>query len=553
LLKALNLRKQALDRLIDQALWSQEARRLGIQVSEDEVAAAISGIPVFQTAGIFDPRRYQAVLSQNRMTAEQFEAMQEQAMLVEKLRLFIAGGVMVSDDEARQWYNWNDTSLRIDYVLFSPDNFEDIQPTPEEIESYYREHKDNYKSEVQLKAQYLKFSPDDYVADVIVSDERIGDYYETHAEEFNTPKTVEARHILFKVDPTAGDATSEAQRKKAEEVAARARDGEDFEELAKTHSEGPTRDRGGWLGAFRREDMVKPFSDAAFTMEVGEISDPVKTQFGWHVIKVEKINEAGFKALEEVREEIRAALTAAEAKNLAYDEAVAIYDNTVDGEQLAEALGDAGEKLQQTEFFGVQGPEGVANRTGFSQAAFKLDLLGISEIEDLGDGYYIIQTTEKMPAEIQELAEVEALIAADLTKEKQDQAAQAAAGEFLEQLKGGESLEDLAAAAGLSVSTTEFFKRTGAISGLGFERQISEAAFKLSAQDPLPDEAIKGSNGYYVVRLKDEKVPDAADFEAEKATIKDELINRKQVETFEAWLAKNKSESDISIQEGFID
>ena len=266
---------------------------------------------------------------------------------------------------------------------------------------------------------------------------------------------------------------------------------------------------------------------------------------------MEKKNAGGTRPLEQVKEEIRVTLKTAEAKNLAYDEAVAVFDSTLDGEPLSGTPEDTA--VQETEIFGRQGPQGVGDPVGFAQAAFKLDVLGISDITELGDGYYIIQVTEKMPSEMQPLKEVKARVTEDLRAEQRDKAAAAAAEELLGSLKKGESLEELAAAAGRKVVTTDYFKRTGSIPGLGFERQISEAAFELGEQKPIADTVVKGAQGYFVIRLKDKRMPDPEEFEKQKATIKDELIQRKQVKAFEAWLAKNRSESDIVIEQGFIE
>jgi peptidyl-prolyl cis-trans isomerase D len=553
LLKALNLRKQALDRLIDQALWSQEASKLGIQVSDEEVAAAISGIQVFQNAGVFDPRRYQAVLSQNRLTAEQFEAMQKKTMLIEKLNRLIAGGVMVSDDEAEQWYQWNDTSLQIEYVAFDPATFKNIELTPGQIQAYYEEHRENYKSEEQLKALYIRISPDDFRNEVAVSEERITEYYDTHLDEFKVPKTVEARHILLKVDPTADPETVETKRLEAEDLMNKAKSGYNFAELAASYSEGPTRDRGGLLGAFRREDMVKPFADAAFAMKAGEISQPVKTQFGWHVIKVEAINEAETRTLEEVREEITDRLATVEAKNIAYDEAVAVYDNTIDGQSLAETTGIENMEIHSTELFGRAGPAGLSNPSGFAQAAFKLGVNEISGIEDLGDANYIIQVTEKIPAAVQPIAAVQPQVEADLLQHQQEQAAEAAAREFLEAMKSGAKFEDLAASAGLSISTSGFFKRADSGAGSKIERSLSDAAFELNKDNPFPAEPVKGRDRYYAFQLKSSKTPDPEAFAKDKAETKKDLLRRKQNKTFQSWLAKIRAGSEISIQEGFIE
>ena len=131
------------------------------------------------------------------------------------------------------------------------------------------------------------------------------DYYEANPEQFKTPKTVEARHILIKVPRDADPDAVERARIKSLAIHKMAIEGKDFAELAKQFSEGPTKDKGGHLGTFKKETMVKPFADKAFSMKTGEISEPVRTPFGWHIIKVETINKAVARSLEESTAQIR--------------------------------------------------------------------------------------------------------------------------------------------------------------------------------------------------------------------------------------------------------
>ena len=140
--------------------------------------------------------------------------------------------------------------------------------------------------------RYLKFEPGNYVAKVEISEDEISEYYEEHPDEFQNPKTVEARHILIKVGQDAADEEVAKAKDKIQDILKKARSGQDFAELARQYSEGPSKDKGGLLGSFRREAMVKPFADKAFSMQAGDISEPVRTRFGWHIIKVEKVNEA---------------------------------------------------------------------------------------------------------------------------------------------------------------------------------------------------------------------------------------------------------------------
>jgi peptidyl-prolyl cis-trans isomerase D len=171
-------------------------------------------------------------------------------------------------------------------VVFEPGRYQDIEVTDEEVQEYFDANQNNYKTELKLKAQYIYFNPQDFAGGVTVAVEDVKDYFDSHPDEFIVPKTVKARHILFKLEKDSSPEVVEEKRKKAEEVLALAKGGEDFGELAKTYSEGPSKDRGGDLGTFKKETMVKPFADQAFSMKAGEISDPVRTQFGWHIIKV---------------------------------------------------------------------------------------------------------------------------------------------------------------------------------------------------------------------------------------------------------------------------
>jgi peptidyl-prolyl cis-trans isomerase D len=166
-----------------------------------------------------------------------------------------------------------------------PQRYKDIEPTDEEIRNYFDQHKDTYKTDPQIKVRYLHVKPEDYADKVTVSEDDIQDYYEDNPEKFKSPKTVEARHILIKLNPDASAEEVENARQRSETVLDMAKEGQDFAELAKKYSEGPTKTQGGNLGAFRREAMVKPFADKAFSMKAGEISEPVRTRFGWHIIK----------------------------------------------------------------------------------------------------------------------------------------------------------------------------------------------------------------------------------------------------------------------------
>jgi len=552
LIRTLQLPKRALDQLIDRSLMLQAAEKFKLTVTDEELAESIRNVSAFQTAGAFDSRRYINTLSRNKLTPETFEVQQRDTLIIDKLQAFISGNIKVSDLEAQQWYIWNNTEVGIDYVILEPQRYKNIKPTEEEIGNYFDQHKDSYKTDPQIKVRYLYFKPQDFAAKVTVSEDEIRDYYESNPEKFKSPKTVEARHILIKLDPNANAEDVESTRQRIETVFKMAKEGQDFAELAEKYSEGPTKTKGGYLGAFRREAMVKPFADKAFSMQAGEISEPVRTRFGWHIIKVEKVNPEKTTSLSEAQGDILKDLKADLSKNLAYDEAEAVYDASFQDRSLDMIAEDRNLKILTTEFFSQKSPpKEIKNSARFASFAFGLAKNDISDIQDFGDGYYLIEVIDQVPAQISELKTVEAKVKTDLLKEKQEKMARDEAHMLLTELKNGQPFATVSQKFKLAPQKTGLFKRNDSIPTIGFERDITRNAFRLSDNNKLPEEVIKGQKGYFVISFRERQAPSLEGFEKEKTEIRQQLLQQKTMKTFDGWLTRVKSESQITIEEGF--
>ena len=552
LIQALQLRKRALDQLVDRVLILQEAEKLKIQVSDEELAQTIRDIRAFQTAGVFDNQRYLNTLSRTKLSAETFEEQQREALIIDKFQNFISGNIKVSELEALQWYKYNNTEVDVDYVVLEPGQFKNIEPTADEILDFFDQHKETYKTDPEIKARYIYLNPADFVAKVTVTEEDIRDYYESNPEKFKNPKTVHARHILIKVAQNAKPEEVESARQKAEDVLKLAREGKDFAALARQYSEGPTKTKGGDLGTFRREAMVKPFADKAFSMKAGDISDPVRTRFGWHIIKVEKVNPAKTLSLDEAREDIEKTLKTERSRNLAYDEAETVYETAFEGQELAAIAQERNLKILTTQLFSQKRPpKDIKDAARFASVAFGLSVDEVSDVQEFADGYYVIEVVEKVPAKIPELKAVEDRVKKDVIKQKQDAKALSEANRFLAELKKGQPFNTISQKFKLAPKKTGFFKRNDSIPTIGQEAEIASTAFKLSDHDPLPSEPLKGQKGYYVISFRERKEPELNGFEKEKAALKDRLLQQKAFKTMEDWLKRIKSESQISIEEGF--
>jgi len=554
IIKMLRIKNQALNMLIDRKLMLNAAEKLKLRVSQDEVVAAIKSFTAFQTAGTFNNRLYSSILNSVRMTPDEFEAEQSTTLLLNKLKLIIVDCAKVSEQEAREWFTWNNSSVRIDYVLFDPEAYKDIDPSDQDVPDYFETHKEKYKTDPMAKVRYLHFDPANYESRVTVSDDELQDYYETNPEEFITPKTVEARHILIKNSENDTPEKVEANRTRALEIQKKAEQGEDFAELARKYSEGPSRDSGGFLGAFRKQDMVKPFADKAFSMKRNEISDPVKTRFGWHILKLEKINEKTTTPFEEASEKIREKIIKERAVNLAYDEAENIYSASFGGDDLVNAASEDNLEVKTTEFFTKQGPEkGISEPSKFASAGFALGDMELSDILDLKDGYYILQLVEKLPSKIPALNEVREKVRTDFIIAGQKEKAEQDAIALLDDLKNGTPMSAGAEKYNLKVLTSDFFKRDALSSDTGLERSVIEASFKLSKKHKLYEQVISGTQGFYLVGFNKSKQPDSDEFEDDKEALREQLLETKKNKTFEAWLLQLRNGSEISIENNFLE
>ncbi|MEJ2658146.1 MAG: SurA N-terminal domain-containing protein, partial [Desulfobacterales bacterium] len=469
MIETLKVKKMALNQLIDNRLLIQEAKRLDFHVSKKELANAISHISAFQRAGVFDSRLYRGVLDRLRMTPETFEAAQKDQMLIEKLRALVTSSAKVSDQEVRQWYDWINAAVDMEYVLFDPNHYKNFQPSGEETKAFYEKHKENYKTDTMVKVRYIHFDPNQYRSKVKLTDEELRDYYDENLESFKKPETVVARHILLKLKPDADPETVKKVKEKALKIVKLAREGKNFAELAKKYSEGPTRNNGGYLGEFTKDSMVKPFADKAFSMKPGEISEPVRTRFGWHIIKVEKVNKAHTISFNDAKKEIQKKLTDNKAKSLAYDEAEAVSDVAYEGDDLIKAAKERHLKILTTDFFSKNSPiKGISNPSKFAAVAFDLTTGEISDVQEMGNGYYIIQLLDKVPPKIPPFDNVKEKVKADLIKEKQNQKAKADASEFLAALKSGKTMSAESKQFHLTPKTTGFFKRSASIPDIGY-------------------------------------------------------------------------------------
>ena len=549
LIKIFDLKNRALTNLIDQKLITKEAEKIGLKVTEQEIQQTIMNYPAFQINGQFNLGRYQALLNQTRMKPEDFEARMAQERLDSKMKQFLFTFLGVTDQELLDNYTYINKKIKIGFVQFNADNFKKSDaPDAAAMEKFFKEHQEGYRIPEKIKIAYVTFDRDAFKEQVKIEASDIKNYYEFHIDSFSLPKQVKARQILFKLSPDATEAKESKVKNNAAEILEKLRGGEDFAALAKKYSEGPTRSKGGELGYFSAGQMAKPFEDAAFNLKKGEISDLVRSRFGYHIILVEDIKEAGAKPLEDVRDQIIKTLTANFSKELAHEKGLTFIDQMPYEVDLAEYASEHELVLKSTDYFPKDTPiPGIGGSFKLRQSIFALKQNETSELVELNEKFYIFQAVDKKASHLPEMEEVGEKVKADFSEYLAAEQAKLAAESYLSELKNGKSWKELAKEKHMNLKETDLFTRDDHIPGIGNSPDLKEAAFGLSANKPYPDTVFKNDKGSLVIRWEATKDLDGKKYQEEKEKYQFSFLQTKHKYLFENWLNKLRENANIKI------
>ena len=554
LLEKLDLKRAALNQLIRKRLILSQAKELGIKVSDQELFDWIKQTPAFQRDGVFDYSRYLNTLSNQRVDSKKFEEEQREALLLKKLEDLIKDSVKVSDLELKEAYSREKEEVQVEYLLLKPDLFTDrIGLSEEEIKKYYNKAKESFRRPTTIRVEYVLFSPKDYLEEVKVSDKEIKDFYKENEAEYWVPKRLKARHILLKL-PSELKPEEEAKAKKlAQDLIERIKKGEDFAELAKKHSQDPaSASQGGDLGYFQSGEMIAPFEEAAFSLKRGEISPPVRTPFGYHIIKLEDIQEARTLPLAQVRQGIQEKIATEKARRLARIKAGQfLQDIAKDRIRFSQLAGKYHLTPKTTDFFSRdQTIPGVVNSAEFVQMAFSSEADKISSPLRSDEGYYLLKVVARKESYILPLDEVKEKVKETLLKGKARGEAAKQLKKIEEEARKGVTLEQLAAPLGLVVERTDFFPRNKDLASIPSDPPFIKAAFALARQGDV--NGIDTPEGLYLLRLLGRKEVKEGGYKNEEETFKKEYLQLKSTKFFSAWLERLYQQAKIQISQEML-
>jgi peptidyl-prolyl cis-trans isomerase D len=524
-----------LDDMIFQRALISQAKKMGIEVSDQELGQALQSIPwLTQNGSFIGMDRYQDVIYQETgMSVLEFEAELRHRLLQDKIRSVVTDGVQVSPQEVLEEFQHRNAKAKIEYVLFDPNQFSKaVQVSPEALEAFFKKDPDRYKVPQQRKVRYVLIDPDHVRAQVKVTDEEARQYYTQHLADFRVPDRVKVAHILFK---TTGKSPAEAAaiEQKARDVLNQIKGGADFAELAKKYSEDTTASNGGELGWVVRKQTVPAFEDTAFAMKPGQVSDLVKTVYGIHILKLEDKQTAHLQSFDEVKGSILAEL---EKQRVADTQEKLVDDLSsrlrLKPDAFEGLVRQAGLEPQLSPLFRYgQAVADLGSGDTFENLAFQLHKGEVGVPLSVPKGQAIIQLVDIVPEHVPTLEEVHARVEEDYRAQQSKMLAADKAKQFAAQVKTGDFAK-IAKADGLTAKESKDFTQQDSVEGVGSGSQLS-AAFTLKpgqTSDVIP----VGQNSV-VFRVVSHTPANEADFAQQRDRITEELVDRKRNLAFELY------------------
>jgi peptidyl-prolyl cis-trans isomerase D len=546
LLKQLGIDQRIVQQMIQEEASLAEAARLGITASDAEVRERILSLPAFQDNGQFiGDQRYRQLLQMQMppMRPSEFEDQVRRGIVAEKLQAAITSWITVADPDVDAEYRKRNEKVKLAVVSFPSDKYrEGATATDDEVAKYFEAHKEAYRIAEKRKVRYLTVDQEALRAKATVTGQQIERYYNDNAQQYATPEQVRASHILIKTTGKAEE--DDTAKKKAEDLLAKVKAGGDFADLAKKNSQDEgSAVKGGDLDFFGRGAMVPEFDKVAFELQPGQISDLVKSQFGYHIIKVTDKRAPTQKTLPEVRAQIEDQLKVQQAQDAAQklsNEVAAELKKPADFEKVARARG-----LQNGEsgLFLVDEPiAGIGFSPAVGQRAFAMKEGEVSEPIRTPQGYAFITVTGRQDAYLPKLDEVKAKVRDEVLKEKAIERARAAAAAAAETLTSGD-FDKAAKAAGLEVKTTDLVARGTSILNLGSSPSIDEAAFSLPLNGV--SKPVVTDYGAAILKVLERKEATSDDPSKEKASLKDEMLTDRKNKFFAAYMTKARQRMTI--------
>ncbi len=502
------VRQQTLDQMIGEQLLLQAAAESGMRVGDAQLAVEIQSQDIFRSDGSFSPERYESFLRQQGYSPGGFEQIMRQGLVTGQISNGLVRSAFITDDELKRVRALEGQQREIRTLEVPASRFMDVSVSEEALARHYEENRPRYEKPEQVSIEYLEISRSKIAAEIPVDEAELERLYEARKANYGTPGQRKLRHILIGVASDADESAVAAARQKLLDIRAQIESGAAFEEMAKAHSDDPgSANNGGDLGFISRGIMDPAFDAAAFSLKAGELSAPVRSAFGLHLIKVDEIREAKTRSFDQVKPQLKSEFQNEQADLVFSEQVERLATLTFEHpESLDIAAETLGLEIKTSPLFDRQGSaEGIASNAEVVSAAFSEDVLEVgnnSEILELGDGVVVaLRVNRHEPAAPLPLEQVRDQIVEELKLQSAREKAREIGQAMLEKLNNGQPPDEVAASQETPWSDTQSLSRRSGeadpgLRALVFRMPKPESQERTFAGRSLPD------GGFQIVALE---------------------------------------------------
>lgn len=474
------LKEQVLTQMIEEQVLRSYVQDRGFRVGDQKLFENIQSMPAFQQDGRFNKELYRNQLASQGYQPAGFEQELRSSSEMRQINQALSATAFILPKQIES-YNQLKNQTRKLRLLTVENKREDISVSDQEIEDYYSGNPGLFMESEMVKVDYIELGIEHIKQTIVITEDQVLQRYEQMSDQLTTPEIRTASHILLAVNTNASDEEVDQAKNKIMELKSRIDQGEDFAGLAKEFSQDPgSAAEGGDLGEVERGMMVKAFETVLFALQPGEVSDPVKTQFGWHLIKLHEISGGKKQTFEQARETIEQELRNELADIQIYDKVESLANIGYEQpDSLLPASEQLGLDIKTTDWFSRSSGKGLASQDKVRQAAFSDDVLKQnrnSEIIELTDNRVVlIHLNGHKPAKRKPLESVRESIVETIKTNKGRDQAQQQGQQLLAELQAGADLDEVAEKNSISVVDAGFITRTAA----SLDREVLTMAFGL--------------------------------------------------------------------------
>ena len=538
--KALNLKKQAMDSLIQRKILLAEAGKMGLSATDEEVRSEIASNPAFQQNGQFREDLYRSVLSSNRIGIAEFETSKRIEITLRKVEGILAAGALVPETEAKELFRVASRKIRLLVVTADPAKMKTSAPTEAEVLAKYEQAKERFRTPARVKLAVAAFTPDRFGRDIQPPEAEIKAFYDANTDRFRT----EEQRLVSRIVLPFGKKDRDAVRKKAEEISAKASKGKaDFDALAKANARG----KGGeaWIS---RKDLGEALSGPLFQASVDSVVGPVELPGSFVIARVNRIRFPEALPLSQVRDRVVEQLRRDKGKDLAVVKAYEAQPKAASLKSVKGAAAAFGVPVVETGWVGAEGAPGIP--AALAQDALLLPSGEVAPVKTLGDSHYLFQVTAKEDSRVPPLSEVRDKVVAEVVREKRAAAAKAALQQVLAASNTAAELEANAKKAGLSSPLTGWFAPLSepVPEALAAAGDLRKDLSTLSSKAPVPRKVYQAREGIaFAVAFSGEQLPSDAEWTEKKAGLLKGLAERKKDVMLGAFLSDRRKSAKVEI------